>query len=400
MYFMRIAIIGSGISGLSAAYFLGKNHEVTIFEKSGRLGGHTHTHQLELENLIKVDSGFIVLNNKNYKNLMKFFNEIGIDLFETEMSFSVNSKFLIWNSKEFFNFSFLTNFKKIKLLIDIMRFNYLAKTIKRKESIGRWLKTSKFSNLFVQSYLLPMTSAIWSSTSKEIKNFPAESMNNFLKNHGLLNIYDRPQWYSVLGGSITYIEKLLDLKIFDVKLNSKVKINRSDDKVFISNRDESYEYDLLIMANHPNQIKECIDDLSEKEKNALASIKYQKNITILHGDESLMPKDKNQWCSWNVYKDENYEYVSYWMNNLQKINTSHNIFVTLGNFPKPNLIFNEMQYEHPVFDFKALEGQKIFKEIQSKKNTYYTGAYLGYGFHEDGIKSSQAICKLINDRGI
>ena len=289
---MRIAVIGSGISGLSAAYFLGKNHEVTIFEKSDRLGGHTHTHQLELETKIKVDSGFIVLNDKNYKNLMKFFKEIGIDLYQTEMSFSVNSKSLIWNSKEFFNFSFLTSLKKIKLLIDIVRFNYLAKNLKSKENIGEWLKTFKFSNLFVESYLLPMTSAIWSSTSKEIKNYPAESMNNFLNNHGLLNLYDRPQWYSVLGGSSTYVEKLLDLKVFDVKLNSEVKINRSENKIFISNKDESYEFDLLIMANHPNQIVECIDDLNEKEKNAIDSIKYQKNITILHGDESLMPKDK------------------------------------------------------------------------------------------------------------
>ncbi|MDC3108557.1 NAD(P)-binding protein [SAR86 cluster bacterium] len=397
---MRIAIIGSGIGGLSAAYFLGKNNEVTIFEKSDRLGGHTHTHQLELETTIKVDSGFIVLNDKNYKNLMEFFNEIEIDLYETEMSFSVNSKFLIWNSKEFFNFSFLKNLKKIKLLIDIMKFNYLAKNFKNKESIGMWLKTYNFSNLFIESYLLPMTSAIWSSTSKGIANYPAESMNSFLNNHGLLNLYNRPQWYSVLGGSNTYIEKLLDLKIFDVKLNSKVKINRSDNKIFISNKDESEEYDLLIMANHPNQIEECIEDLSEREKQAMDLIKYQKNTTILHGDESLMPKNKNHWCSWNVYKDENYEYVTYWMNNLQKISTSKNIFVTLGDFPKPNLIFNEMQYEHPVFDFKALEGQKAFEKIQSEKNTYYTGAYLGYGFHEDGIKSSQAICKLINDINI
>ena len=181
---MRIAIVGSGISGLSAAYFLGKNHEVTIFEKSGRLGGHTHTHQLELENLVKVDSGFIVLNDKNYKNLMEFFNVINIDLYKTEMTFSVNSKSLIWNSKEFFNFSFLTSLKKIKLLIDIVRFNYLAKNLKSKENIGKWLKASRFSNLFVESYLLPMTSAIWSSTSKEIKNYPAESMNSFLNNHG------------------------------------------------------------------------------------------------------------------------------------------------------------------------------------------------------------------------
>ena len=292
--FMRIAVIGSGISGLSAGYFLGKNHEVTIFEKSDRLGGHTHTHQLELETKIKVDSGFIVLNDKNYKNLMKFFKEIDIDLYQTEMSFSVNSKSLIWNSKEFFNFSFLTSLKKIKLLIDIVRFNYLAKNLKSKENIGEWLKTFKFSNLFVESYLLPMTSAIWSSTSKEIKNYPAESMNNFLNNHGLLNLYDRPQWYSVLGGSSTYVEKLLDLKVFDVKLNSEVKINRSENKIFISNKDESYEFDLLIMANHPNQIVECIDDLNEKEKNAIDSIKYQKNITTLHGDESLMPKDKKK----------------------------------------------------------------------------------------------------------
>jgi len=397
---MRIAIIGSGISGLSAAYFLGKNHEVTIFEKSDRLGGHTHTHQLELETSIKVDSGFIVLNDKNYKNLMKFFKEIDIDLHKTEMSFSVNSKFLIWNSKEFFNFSFLKNLKKIKLLIDIMRFNYLAKNFKNKESIGKWLKTYNFSNLFIESYLLPMTSAIWSSTSKGIANYPAESMNSFLNNHGLLNLYDRPQWYSVLGGSNTYVEKLLDLKIFDVELNSKVKINRSHNRIFISNKEKSEEYDLLIMANHPNQIEECIEDLSEKEKKAMDLIKYQKNLTILHGDESLMPKDKNLWCSWNVYKDENYEYVTYWMNNLQKINSNKNIFVTLGDFPKPNLIFNEMKYEHPVFDFKTLEGQRAFEKIQSEKNTYYTGAYLGYGFHEDGIKSSQVICKLINDRNI
>ena len=397
---MRIAIVGSGISGLSAAYFLSKNHEVTIFEKSERLGGHTHTHHLKLENPIKVDSGFIVLNNKNYKNLMKFFSEINVELHKTEMSLSVNSQHLEWNSKEFFNFSFLTNFKKIKLLIDIVGFNRFAKKNKSQESIGNWLKSSKFSNFFIESYLLPMTSAIWSSSSEEIKNYPTESMINFLNNHGLLNLYDRPQWYSVLGGSSTYIEKLKTLKSFNVKLQSEVKIKRFENKIFVSNRDETEEYDLLIMANHSNQIRECIDDLSETESTAIDSIKYQKNITVLHGDKSLMPYDKKKWCSWNVYKDENYEYVTYWMNNLQKINTSKNIFVTLGNFPKPNLVFSEMHYEHPIFDFKALEGQKTFKEIQSEKNTYFTGAYLGYGFHEDGIKSSQAICELINSRDI
>ena len=139
------------------------------------------------------------------------------------------------------------------------------------------------------------------------------------------------------------------------------------------------------MATHPNKRDECIEDLSEKEKQATVSIKYQKNLTILHGDESLMPKDKNQWCSWNVYKDENYEYVTYWMNNLQKINTSKNIFVTLGDFTEPNLIFKEMQYEHPVFDFKALEDQKAFEKIQSEKNTNYKVAYLGYGCPNDCI---------------
>ncbi len=397
---MKIAIIGSGISGLSAAYYLSSEHEVDLFEKDLRLGGHTHTHTLELEKRIRVDSGFIVMNDRNYPLLTKLFLDLEVELHPTSMSFGVETESLKWCSNDFLKLRFLNSFKKIRLFLEMIRFNNLASNVETNSSVENWLRKNNFSDFFVTNYILPMSSSIWSSSQESIKRFPMKSLSNFFKNHGLLDLIKRPQWFTVLGGSDNYIEKIINVSdINNVITNAELLIKREGNKVSLQNKSVTSQYDLLIFACHANQIQEILTDISPKEAEILSMFEYTSNNVLLHDDKNLMPKEKSLWSSWNSFKSKNYDYVTYWMNNLQKLDTEKEIFVTLGNCPEINQerVFKKICYEHPLYSENTLEGQKYLKSIQGENNTYFVGAHLGYGFHEDGIKSTDELLKNFNE---
>ena len=396
---LKIAIIGSGISGLSAAYYLSDQHEVDLFEKDSRLGGHTHTHYLELEKEISVDSGFIVMNDRNYPLLTKLFLELEIELHPTSMSFSVDTEDISWCSEEFKRFRFLNSFKKIRIFLEMVRFNNIASNVDSNGSIEDWLKEKKFSEFFKKNYVYPMSASIWSSSQESISRFPMKSFSRFFNNHGLLDLIKRPQWFSVLGGSNTYIEKLINhSKINNVFKNSNVSIKREKEKVFVLNNDIENQYDVIIFACHANQVGAIVDDMSSEEQEILSMFEYTTNNALLHHDQNLMPNEKSLWSSWNSFKNNKYDYVSYWMNNLQKLDIQRDIFVTLGNYPDVDeeKVFKRIKYEHPLYSEKTIKGQKLIRSIQGNRKTYFTGAHLGYGFHEDGIKSSLEVIKIIN----
>ncbi|MDC2982938.1 NAD(P)-binding protein [Pseudomonadota bacterium] len=391
--------MGSGISGLSAAYYLSDQHEVDLFEKDSRLGGHTHTHTLELEKKIRVDSGFIVMNDRNYPLLTKLFLELEIELHPTSMSFSVDTENISWCSEEFKKFRFFNSLKKIRIFLEMVRFNNIASNVDSNGSIEDWLREKKFSEFFKKNYVYPMSASIWSSSQESISRFPMKSFSRFFNNHGLLDLIKRPQWFSVLGGSNTYIEKLINQsKINSVFKNANVLIKREKEKVFVLNNDIENQYDVIIFACHANHVGAIVDDMSSEEQEILSMFEYTTNNALLHHDQNLMPNEKSLWSSWNSFKNNKYDYVSYWMNNLQKLDIERDIFVTLGNYPDVDeeKVFKRIKYEHPLYSEQTIKGQKLIRSIQGNRKTYFTGAHLGYGFHEDGIKSSLEVIKIIN----
>ena len=397
---MKIAIIGSGISGLSAAYYLSNGHEVDLFEKDLRLGGHTHTHTLELEKRIRVDSGFIVMNDRNYPLLTKLFLDLGVELHPTSMSFGVETENLKWCSNDFLKLRFLNSFKKIRLFLEMIRFNNLASNVETNSSVENWLRKNNFSDFFIANYILPMSSSIWSSSQESIKRFPMKSLSSFFDNHGLLDLIKRPQWFTVRGGSDNYVEKIINVSdINNVITDAELLIEREGNKISLQNKGLKSQYDLLIFACHANQIQEILTDISPKEAEILSMFEYTSNNVLLHDDKNLMPKEESLWSSWNSFKSKNYDYVTYWMNNLQKLDTEKEIFVTLGNCPEINQerVFKKICYEHPLYSVNTLKGQKHITSIQGENNTYFVGAHLGYGFHEDGIKSTYEVLNSINE---
>ena len=384
---------------LSAAYYLSDQHEVDLFEKDSRLGGHTHTHTLELEKKIRVDSGFIVMNDRNYPLLTKLFLELEIELHPTSMSFSVDTENISWCSEEFKKFRFFNSLKKIRIFLEMVRFNNIASNVDSNGSIEDWLKEKKFSEFFKKNYVYPMSASIWSSSQESISRFPMKSFSRFFNNHGLLDLIKRPQWFSVLDGSNTYIEKLINhSKINNVFKNANVSIKREKEKVFVLNNDIENQYDVIIFACHANQVGAIVDDMSSEEQEILSMFEYTTNNALLHHDQNLMPNEKSLWSSWNSFKNNKYDYVSYWMNNLQKLDIERDIFVTLGNYPDVDeeKVFKRIKYEHPLYSEQTIKGQKLIRSIQGNRKTYFTGAHLGYGFHEDGIKSSLEVIKIIN----
>jgi predicted NAD/FAD-binding protein len=281
----------------------------------------------------------------------------------------------------------------------MVRFNNIASNIDSNGTIEDWLKERKFSEFFKKNYVYPMSASIWSSSQESISRFPMKSFSRFFNNHGLLDLIKRPQWFSVLGGSNTYIEKLINRsKINNVIENANVSIKREKEKVFVLSNDKAYKYDAIVFACHANQVVELLNDSSSEEEEILSLFEYTTNSVLLHHDSSLMPNEKSLWSSWNSFKKNKYDYVSYWMNNLQKLDSKTDIFVTLGNYPDVDeeKVFKKIKYEHPLYSEKTIEGQKLIRSIQGKNRTYFTGAHLGYGFHEDGIKSSVEVIKIIN----
>ena len=412
---MKIAIIGSGISGLSSALLLSQKHNITLFESNNRFGGHANTVEImHKENVIPVDTGFIVYNKLNYPNLVSFFDFLKVETIDSDMSFAVSArdgqleysgsmKGIFAQKKNFFNLKFYRMLKDI-IIFFIFGYKY-AFQFKESESLGEYVKRCNFSKEFINDHLIPMSSAIWSCPEKEILNFPAKTLLTFFKNHQLINFIFRPKWRTVKGGSKQYVNKVIEKLSSDAKnrliLNSKIKsVYCKNDKIEINFEESTEIFDKVIMATHPDQTIKLIKNLDEQSTDILRKFKYQKNIVYLHSDSSLMPKNKKTWSSWNYIssKSEEKSSLTYWMNLLQKINNSLNVFVSLNPYITPikSLTYKKIIYEHPIFNTQTNEAQKKMTEIQGKNNIFYAGAWLRYGFHEDGIMSAVNISSLLN----
>ena len=415
---MKIAVIGSGISGLSAAYYLSKKHKVDLFEKEDHFGGHSYTidieHDKENKKNISVDIGFIVFNHLTYPNLINFFNENKIDIEESNMSFSVTVKGTsIEYSGKGFNGIFANkinflNFKFVKMFFEIINFYKKCSKLEKiedQETLGSYLKKNNLSKFFIDYHIIPMVSAIWSMPPYEANQMPLKFFIKFFQNHGLFKLKDRPQWYTVTNRSRTYVNKILKkisgeyFKNYNI---NKVKSNDKGVKIFYGDESEYFDYDKVIIAAHADEALKIIESPSEDEKKILKNFSYKKNLAIIHTDETVMPKNRKSWCSWNSAIDQNnlnQNSVTYWLNLLQNLNINTDIFLTLNPFFKidEKKIIKKVSFTHPYYNQEALDSQKHLKSIQNKKNILFCGSYFGYGFHEDGIKSSLDMLKYLND---
>ncbi|MFK7816474.1 MAG: NAD(P)/FAD-dependent oxidoreductase [Gammaproteobacteria bacterium] len=403
---MKIAIIGSGIAGLTAAHLLHPDHDITVYESDSYVGGHANTIDVTMKDTtISIDTGFIVFNDWTYPNFEKLINSLDIQIQNSEMSFSAiceesgfewsgnGLKGLIFNSD---------NWKQLKpyqIFYDIVRFKKLALAFLNQKNeqmtLGDFLATNEFSAPFIKYYILPMGAAIWSSTLEQINEYPCKSFLTFFKNHGLLNLKIRPQWKTVVGGSKRYVTELI--KPFENKIHTnsavtKVKRVAGRVEIFSTGRSPAY-FDHVFFACHSDQTLALLDHCSSNEINILGDIQYQDNIAVLHTDESTMPKRETAWSSWNYFipkENTGNANVTYYMNRLQNLNCKKNYFVTLN--PCQNIhsskVLKTIHYKHPVFDTPAINAQKHYETINGKENTWFCGAYWRNGFHEDGVWSA------------
>jgi len=412
---MKIAVVGSGISGLSAAYYLSKNHHVDLFEKGDHFGGHSHTIDLTFgTKKVSVDIGFIVFNFKTYPNLIRFFNENKIEIEKSDMSFSVSvndSPFEYCGrglDGIFSNRSNLINFKFLRMFFDIIKFykkfdklNELDEEI----TLGDYLKREKVSKEFIDYHLIPMVSAIWSMPPYEANQMPLKFFLKFFQNHGLFKLKNRPQWYTVSNRSRTYVENILSkisgehFKNYKV---TKIKSNNNGIDLYYGGESEFFNYDKVILATHADEALSMIEDPSEDEKKILSNFSYKENTAYIHTDEKIMPRNKKAWSSWNssIKKNEiEKNSITYWLNLLQNLKCEENIFLTLNPYFEIDgtKVLKKVKFTHPYFDQSALTYQSKLKNLQNKRNILFCGSYFGYGFHEDGIKSSIEMLKNLND---
>ena len=408
---MKIAIIGSGISGLTASYLLNKKHNITLFEKNDYLGGHTHTHDITIgEKNFSVDSGFIVYNEKTYPNFIKLLDILNVERQKTTMGFSIKSevknleyagnsiKSVFAQKRNYFRPSFLI------MLIDIVRFNKKAKAdlfMSSQVTLGQYLEQNSYSKSFINHYIIPMGAAIWSTTAKLMMDMPALFFIRFFSNHGLLQIKDRPGWWVIKNGSKEYVKKLIETFQEHIRMKSEIKtIKRLAGKIIITHAGthEEETFDAVVIATHSNQALKLLADATEKEQTILGAIPYQTNSALLHTDTSILPKRKLAWSSWNYYLDQDEHkpvMLTYNMNILQRLDSDETFCVTLNcnDLIDQNKIIKELNYEHPLFTSESIKAQARKNEISGVNNTYYCGAYWRNGFHEDGVVSALDVCK-------
>lgn len=412
----RIAVIGAGISGLGAAWALARHHDVTVFEANPLPGGHSNTVEVDYDGKsIAVDTGFIVFNDWNYPNLTRLFAHLDVPAIKSDMSFavSVGAGDLEWSGN---NLSTLFAQKRNllrpsfhRMWRDILRFNKEAAvdlTAGRMAGLrlGDYLARSRYSDSFMLDYLLPMGAAIWSSPLGEMMDFPAETFANFFRNHGLLSINERPQWYTVQGGSREYVKRLLADGDFSLNLHLPVHaVQREPDSVNVITARGSSHFDQVVLACHADQTVRLLgDQATQQERSLLGSFRFQPNRAVLHRDPALMPRRRNVWASWNYLSEPRRDMhrrvgLTYWMNLLQSIDNSRPLFVTMNpvSEPREDLVFAEFAYEHPLFDRPAIDAQGRLNEIQGQDRLWFCGAWCKYGFHEDGFTAGLRVAEAL-----
>lgn len=403
----KIAVIGTGISGLGAASLLHPHHDITIYEKNDYVGGHSRTVEVQTKNgIIPVDTGFIVFNKHNYPLLTRLFDYMQVLYVESDMSFgaSIDNGWLEYGTQKLGNI-FAQKRNLIRpafwgMVADILKFNKSAAVYLSKDpnfTLGDCLDELSINPWFRQYFLLTMGGAIWSTPLDEMLKFPATTFVRFFKNHGLLTVNDQPQWYTVRGGSREYVRRLIE------PFKDRIHLNRGIVKVWRDTNNTHVEdihgkrdsYDDIVFACHADQALAMIDDPSGDEREILSAFRYHPNRAVLHSDVRFMPKRKKAWASW-VYLSEGRTNdnpnvsLSYWMNNLQPLQTDQPLIVTLnpGREPDPNLVYNDYMFEHPIFDAAAINNQNRIDYIQGQNRLWFCGAYQRYGFHEDGLESA------------
>ena len=418
----KIAVIGAGISGLACAYRLAQaGHTVTLFEANDYFGGHTHTVDVTLDGVTHgVDTGFLVFNHKTYPNLVQLFEELRVETVATDMSFSVKlplaQRALEWSGGSlntvFAQRRNMFNPRFLRMLRDILRFNEEATALATQTdgapnqlSLGDYLNRHDYSEEFRNWYLLPMAGCIWSCPTEQMLAFPLSTFVNFCHNHGLLQISDRPQWHTVKGGAKHYVDKLL-AGIPDKRLRQPVRaVSRhmvgNAMQIRIDTEHGKELFDHVVMASHSDQSLRLLQDISPLERRLLSAVSYQANRAVLHTDASCLPGNKLTWSAWNYQSQGGAEpevCVHYLINMLQPLPFKQPVIVSLNPIaePDPARVIASYDYSHPVFDRAAIAAQKELHQIQGEYNTWFAGAWTGYGFHEDGLKSGLAVAQAIN----
>jgi predicted NAD/FAD-binding protein len=409
----RIAVIGAGISGLASAYLLSSRHDVTLYESAAYLGGHSNTVDVTIGDMTHpVDTGFLVYNERTYPNLVRLFAELGVQAHRSEMSFgvSLDGGRTEWAGTDldsvFAQRKHLASPGFLGMLGDILRFNRdaeanLAAARISGITLGDLLERGAYGSRFREAYLLPMVAAIWSGARDDVVNFPAESFLQFAQNHGLLKLTDRPQWLTVDGGSRRYVG-LIRSHLRDVRPATPVReVRRADGKVDVATDAGTERFDAVVFATHAPTTLKLLADARLDEVATLTPVRYQTNIAVLHRDPRLLPRRRKVWSAWNylgrsAQGDGGPVCVSYLINKLQPIPFDQPVVVTLNPFedPDPALEFARFEYEHPVLDAGALSAQARLAALQGRHQAWFAGAWTGYGFHEDGLKSALRIAAL------
>ena len=423
MKYKKIAVVGSGISGLAVAHSLKGHADITLFEAGNYFGGHSNTVDISLptnKGLVTygVDTGFLVFNERTYPNLINLFAELGVETALSDMSFSVQAP-QVWGDEalEWSGSNLDTVFAQrrnllrprfLKMLADVMRFNKICTRIaeaqkenEMRQPLSEFLKHHDFNEAFLNWYFLPMMGCIWSCPTDQMLKFPVATMIRFCHNHGLIQVTNRPRWFTVKGGSRNYVQKIVN-EVPDKRLNSPLQlIERDESGVRVVTEGRAERFDEVVICTHSDQALQMLKTPSQAEQIHLSAIRYQDNVAVLHTDESVLPSRQKAWAAWNYERaaDEGQESarvcLHYLLNKLQPLPFEQAVVVSLNPIKPidPAKIISSIEYAHPVFDLAAIDAQQHIHEIQGQHHTWFAGAWMGYGFHEDGLKAGLGVAR-------